>query len=115
MKNRVSVIALFTMLAGMAIAQQGVTKPQTESRPMGFRFFNQHLTIKPYVSLSYTYDSNVDADRSSSDDSVFAINPAVDFEWHGSKWMLVGNVWYRHRYFCEYNDEMGEDSYGESL
>ena len=115
MKSKISVIMLSTMLAGVAIAQQGVTKPQTESRPMGFRFFNQHLTIKPYVSLSYTYDSNVDADRTSSDDSVFAINPAVDFEWHGSKWMLVGNVWYRHRYFCEYNDEMGEDSYGESL
>ena len=103
------------MFVSTAIAQQGVTKPQTVSRPTGFRFFNQHLTIKPYVSLSYTYDSNIDSDSSNEDDSVFAVNPAVDFEWHGAKWMLVGNIWYRHRYFCEFNDQMGENSYGESL
>ena len=115
MKVKTTVAAAFALISCALFAQQGVTKPQTESRPTGFRFFNQHLTIKPYVSLSYTYDSNVDADRTSSDDSVFAINPAVDFEWRGAKWMLVGNMWYRHRYFCEYNDEMGEDSFGESL
>ena len=103
------------LFVSTAVAQQGVTKPQTESRPTGFRFFNQHLTIKPYVSLSYTYDSNIDSDSSNEDDSVFAVNPAVDFEWHGAKWMLVGNIWYRHRYFCEFNDQMGENSYGESL
>ena len=115
MKVKKIVAFAFVLASCAVLAQQGVTKPQAESRPTGFRFFNQHLTIKPYVSLSYTYDSNVDADRTSSDDSVFAINPAVDFEWRGAKWMLVGNVWYRHRYFCEYNDEMGEDSFGESL
>ena len=103
------------LFVSTVIAQQGVTKPQTVSRPTGFRFFNQHLTIKPYVSLSYTYDSNIDSDSSNEDDSVFAVNPAVDFEWHGAKWMLVGNIWYRHRYFCEFNDQMGENSYGESL
>ena len=115
MTFRLLTCLILAVLTGTAGAQQGVTKPQNASRPVGFRFFNQHLTIKPYVSLSYTYDSNVDADRTQLDDSVFAINPAVDFEWHGAKWMLTGNVWYRHRYFCEYNDQMGEDSYGENL
>lgn len=115
MKNRILSIAAVAMVACVAYSQQGVTKPQTVSRPTGFRFFNQHLTIKPYVALSYTYDSNIDATSSRSHDSVFAVNPAVDFEWHGAKWELVGDVWYRHRYFCEYNEEMGEDSYGESL
>ena len=115
MKLHLTTFSLVFLLAGTVMAQQGVTKPQTESRPTGFRFFNQHLTIKPYVSLSYTYDSNVDSDSSNEDDSVFAVNPAVDFQWHGAKWMLVGNIWYRHRYFCEFNDQMGENSYGESL
>ena len=27
-----------------------------ESKPQGFHFFDNHLTIKPYVALSYTYD-----------------------------------------------------------
>jgi hypothetical protein len=113
--NRAYLSVVLLLAASSVIAQQGVTKPQTESRPTGFRFFNQHLTIKPYVSLSYTYDSNIDADSTDTDDSVFAIHPAVDFQWQGAKWMLVGNVWYRHRYFCEYNEQMGENSYGESL
>ena len=115
MKLHLTTFSLVFLIAGAVMAQQGVTKPQTESRPTGFRFFNQHLTIKPYVSLSYTYDSNIDSDSSNEDDSVFAVNPAVDFQWHGAKWMLVGNIWYRHRYFCEFNDQMGENSYGESL
>lgn len=115
MKQKLLLTSFFAMLFGVVSAQQGVTKPQTVSRPTGFRFFNQHLTIKPYVALSYTYDSNIDASSSREHDSVFAVNPVVDFEWHGAKWELVGDVWYRHRYFCEYNSEMGEDSYGEAL
>ena len=107
--------AVVALIAGVASAQQGVTKPQTDSRPTGFRFFNNRLTIKPHVSLSYTYDTNVDADSTEVDDSVFAVKPAVDFEWHGSKWLVVGDLWYRHRYFCKYNDQLGENSYGEAL
>ena len=49
MKFKCFFIGLCAVLANAASAQLGVTKPQTESRPMGFRFFNQHLTIKPYV------------------------------------------------------------------
>ena len=96
-------------------AQQGVTKPQAVSGPTGFNFFNRHLTIKPFVTMSYTYDTNVDQENSGEQDSVFAIKPAVDFVWHGAKWEIVGDLWYRHRYFCEYNSQMGEDSYGEAL
>jgi hypothetical protein len=116
MKLRYKVMLLMVALVGgYASAQQGVTKPQTVSRPSGFRFFNNRLTIKPHVSLTYTYDSNVDADSSEVDDSVFAAKPAVDFEWHGTKWLLVGDVWYRHRYLCQYNEQMGENSFGEAL
>lgn len=82
---------------------------------MGFRFFNQHLTIKPYVSLDYTYDSNIDTTKHASDDSIFAVNPGADFEWRGERWMLVGSLWYRYRYFCQYNSALGENSYGENL
>ena len=116
MKLQNTILLMVAVLGpGIVFAQQGVTKPQTVSRPTGFRFFNQRLTIKPHVSLSYTYDSNIDADSSEIDDSVLAAKPAVDFEWHGSKWLIVGDVWYRHRYFCEHNGQMGEDSYGEAI
>ena len=115
MKYSSTIAAALALAASVAVAQQGVTKPQTESRPTGFRFFNKHLTIKPYVSLTYTYDSNVDTTHHADDDSMFAINPGADFEWHGEKWALTGSLWYRYRYYCEYNKAMGENSYGENL
>ena len=115
MKSKSMIIVALSAMASVALAQQGVTTPQKESRPTGFRFFNNHLTIKPYVSLSYMYDSNVDTTHHASDDSIFAVNPGANFEWRGEKWMLSGSLWYRYRYFCEYNRQMGENSYGENL
>ena len=66
------------LTAFAASAQQGVTTPQKESRPTGFRFFNNHLTIKPYVSLSYTYDSNIDTTHHAEDDSIFAFRQVLN-------------------------------------
>ncbi len=100
---------------GSVVAQQGVTSPQKDTRPTGLRFFNNHLTIRPYVSLDYTYDSNIDTTRHATDDSIFAVTPGADFEWHGEKWALTGGVWYRYRYYCDYNKDMGENSFGENL
>ena len=86
-----------------------------DDKPRGFRFFNQHLTIKPYVSLSYTYDSNIDTARHSDSDSIFCVNPGADFDWVGDRWALSGNVWYRRNAYCKYRKAMGENGWGESL
>lgn len=84
-------------------------------KPEGFRFFNNHLVVKPYVSFSYTFDSNIDSTKHAADDSIFLVSPAMDFIWRGETWMLTGSVWYRYNYYCEYNDTMGENSYGQNL
>ena len=115
MKVKSSLFFGLALVASASFAQQGVTTPQKESRPTGFRFFNNHLTIKPYVSLTYTYDSNIDTSHHGEDDSIFAVSPGADFVWRGEKWSLTGGLWYRYRYYCEYNHDMGENSYGENL
>ena len=102
-------IATFSVIPALFAGESVADKPQ------GFRFFNQHLTIKPYVSLSYTYDSNIDTSRHAEGDSIFCIQPGADFEWKGERWALVGSLWYRRNAYCEYSNEMGENSYGESL
>ena len=86
-------------------------------KPQGFRpLRNHHLTIKPYVALSYTYDSNIDTTDKSTGDSIFCIQPGADFEWKGDdRWSLVGSLWYRRNAYCKYANEMGENSFGESL
>ena len=107
-------------LTGLAIATFSVVPAliageSVADKPQGFRFFNQHLTIKPYVALSYTYDSNIDTSRHAESDSIFCVQPGADFEWKGERWALVGSLWYRRNAYCEYANEMGENSWGESL
>ncbi len=102
-------VATFSVIPALIAGESVADKPQ------GFRFFNQHLTIKPYVALSYTYDSNVDTSRHAEGDSIFCIQPGADFEWKGERWALVGSLWYRRNAYCEYANEMGENSWGESL
>ena len=107
-------------LTGLTIASLSVIPAlfageSVADKPQGFRFFNQHLTIKPYVSLSYTFDSNVDTTHKAESDSIFCVQPGADFEWKGDTWALVGSVWYRRNAYCEYANEMGENSFGESL
>ena len=102
-------VATFSVIPSLIAGESVADKPQ------GFRFFNQHLTIKPYVALSYTYDSNVDTTRHAESDSIFCVQPGADFEWKGERWALVGSLWYRRNAYCEYANEMGENSWGESL
>jgi len=85
------------------------------TKPEGFRFFNNRLTIKPYVSLSYSYDSNIDTTRSGEDDNIFCVEPGADFVWRGERWELAGNLWYRYNAYCDYSSELGENSFGEAL
>ena len=114
------------LVAVMAVAVAGCAQEATENRdhgsgsmadkPRGIRpFDSQRLTIKPYVALSYTYDSNIDTTHHAADDSIFCVNPGADFTWQGDRWELAGTLWYRYNAYCDYSKEMGENSYGESL
>lgn len=84
-------------------------------KPTGFRFFDNHLTIKPYVSLSYTYDSNVDTGRHSKDNNIFMVSPGVEFEWKGDRWELVGSVYYSYSAYTENSANLDDNSMGEAL
>lgn len=81
------------LTTAFVLAASAVFAQSSANRPTGFLFFDRHLTIKPYVSLSFTYDSNIDGDRSNNGDCIFSVNPAVDFVWHGAKWNLLGTFW----------------------
>jgi len=100
---------------GFAQEAESAGNGTAANKPLGFRFLNNRLTIKPYVSLSYTYDSNIDTTRHSSDDSIFCVQPGADFTWRGDRWELGGTLWYRYNAYCDYSDELGENSFGESL
>ncbi len=106
---------LFTAVASVVAAAVFAEGGSEADKPQGFRFFNQHLTVKPYVALSYTYDSNFDTTHKAEGDSIFCVNPGADFIWHGDRWSLAGTAWYRWNSYAHNNGNMGENSYGESL
>ena len=111
MNKRVLSMAATAGLAISAVAAGG----SEADKPQGFRFFNQHLTIKPYVAVSYTYDSNFDTTHKAEGDSIFCVNPGLEFIWLSDRWSLAGTVWYRWNSYAKNNGNMGENSYGETL
>ena len=83
-------------------------------RPTGFRV-GERMTLRPYVSLSYTYDSNVDSSKHSRDGSTWVVNPGLGVEYKGENWELAGRAWYMYHAYDRYSHQLNESSYGENL
>ena len=81
-------------------------------RPSGFKI-GERMTLRPYVSLSYTYDSNVDSTKHAKDGSTWVVNPGLGAEYKGDNWELAGRAWYR--YHNRYSHQLNESSFGENL
>ncbi len=66
------------------------------------RFADGSITLKPYVNMSYTWDSNVSSSKHSRDDSIFAVRPGMDFEWKrpDKEFNLNGGVWYGYNHYA---------------
>lgn len=115
MKKLILSVAVLSV-AGLGLAAEASKgNGSAGSRPSGFIFDDGRLTIKPYVSLSYTYDSNIDTTHKSDADSIFCVNPGATFTWTQDRWALVGGLWYRYNAYAKYQARMGENSYGEDL
>ena len=109
-----NVASILSVAAAVAVGTVYAGGSEAE-KPMGFRFFNNHLTIKPYLTLSYTFDSNIDTTHKADSDSIFLVSPGADFSWRGERWELAGNLYYNYNAYCEYNGTMGANGFGESL
>lgn len=83
-------------------------------RPQGFKI-GDRLTLKPYVSLSFTYDSNVDSSRHHKKGSNWSVNPGMGLEYKGDNWGLVGTVYYQYHAYNNYSHQLNQSSYGERL
>ena len=83
-------------------------------RPNGFKI-GERMTLRPYVSLSYTYDSNVDSAKHGKDGSTWVVNPGLGAEYKGENWEIAGRAWYRYHAYNRYSSQLNESSFGESL
>jgi hypothetical protein len=83
-------------------------------RPAGIKV-GQRMTLRPYVALSFTYDSNVDSQRESTAGSSWVVNPGMGLEYRGENWQVAGSVWYQYHAYNNYSSQLDQSSYGEKL
>ena len=81
----------------------------------GIKCLNERMTLKPYVAMSYTYDSNVDSGKHGKAGSQWIINPGLGMDYKGDSWQLDAQVWYQYHAYNRYTSQLNESSYGESL
>jgi hypothetical protein len=106
--KRLSLIAaaFFTIAAGAEVMD----------RPTGFKV-GERMTIRPYVSLFYTFDSNVDSSRHSDsrNGSSFNVNPGFTADYIGDNWKLGAGAYYRRLFSNRNRENMDKDSFGQNL
>lgn len=83
-------------------------------RPQGYKI-GQRLTLRPYVSMSYTYDSNVDSSKKSHHGSSWTVNPGIGVDYIADNWSIVGDAFYRYHAYNNYSSQLNSSSYGENL
>lgn len=85
-------------------------------RPVGIKI-GQRMTLKPYVSLAVTYDSNVDGRKDGSEDVIWLVNPGLGFEYRSDAWTVFANLWYQYNAYTknESTSLYSYHSYGEDV
>jgi len=73
------------------------------------------LTLTPYVSLSYTYDSNIDSSRHGKSGSSWSINPGISAAYKSDNLQIDGGVFYTYHAYNRYTSQLNSSSYGEML
>lgn len=86
-------------------------------RPGGIKI-GQRMTLRPYVSFSASYDSNVNSshDGSNDGDMMWTISPRLGLTYNAENWSLLLDGYYNyHAYTKSENSEHNQHNYGESL
>ena len=108
--------AKFSALATTLVVSASVLTASADviDRPSGIKI-GERMTLRPYVSLSYTYDSNVDSTKHAKDGSSWVVNPGLGAEYKGENWEIAGRAWYRYHAYNNYSRQLNTSSYGETL
>ena len=97
-------------VAGAAVAGFA----EVMDRPGGFRI-GQRMTLRPYVSLYYTYDSNTYGYKDSGSASSWSIMPGTTLNYRGENWNLEGGAYYNYRAYTKHPEYKNQHNYGQNL
>ncbi len=104
-----SVVSALAVLTA-ATAAQGSIQDERGIKPISDL---DRLTLHPYVSFSYTYDSNVDSSKHSTSGSQWTVNPGLSLDYQGETWAFDASVWYQYHAYNRYTSQLNQSSYGE--
>lgn len=105
MKKLIVFAALVSAIAAQA---------EVMDRPTGLKI-GQRMTVRPYVSLSYTYDSNVNSREHAKSGSSWVISPGFTADYKAENWNLEGGAFYQHHAYAKNSSNLNQDSYGQNL
>ena len=97
-----------------ALASAFAAQAEIMDRPTGFKV-GQRMTVRPYVSMSYTYDSNVTSTEKSKDGSSWSIVPGFTADYQGENWNLEGGAFYQYHAYAKNSHNLNQNSYGQNL
>lgn len=87
-------------------------------RPAGIKI-GRRMTLRPYVALSATYDSNVGSRSGDKEGDIYwTVNPSLSLDYQGDNWAALLRGFYNYHAYC--NDHSGtsegnQHSFGEDL
>ncbi len=107
--NRFSLALAAAAAAGSAVAG-------AMDRPVGIKI-GQRMTLKPYFSISASYDSNVEGRSNGAEDTIWVANPGLSLEYRSESWLAKANVFYQYNAYSKGNtsNAYSYHGYGEDV
>ena len=102
------------LMIAAALVSAFAAQAEVMDRPTGFKI-GQRMTVRPYVSMSYTYDSNVSSSKQSHSGSSWNISPGFSADYKGENWNLMGGAFYQYHAYSRNSSNLNQHSYGQNL
>lgn len=108
--NTKSVVLLMTVLAA------SIASAEMMDRPSGMKI-GQRMTLKPYVAVSTSYDSNASGRKDGKSDIVWMVNPGLGLEYKAESWSLVASAMYQFNQYTRQRNSNNNShhTFGETV
>lgn len=87
---------------------------EMQDRPQGVKV-GQRLTLRPYVTFDFTYDSNGDQQSEAESETSWYINPHLDVAYKADRFNADLGLFYGYRAYDSYARQLNGHDYGENL